>query len=91
MIGYTDEYRRVSNLLIELKDIAIKNSNLQSYSYLMTMLMHVDSNDSQWLIKTEKHILSPNFLNQKDFKDIDRKYMLPVIREYKLNQLMKVN
>lgn len=88
MIGYPDEYRRVSNLLIELKDIASKNSNIQLYSYLMTMLMRVDINDSQCLIKTEKHILSPNFLNQRDFKDIDREYMMPIIREYKLNQLL---
>jgi hypothetical protein len=85
---YRTKYLGVSKLLIELKDIASKNSNMQSYSYLMSILMRVDGNCTEWLIKTEKHILSPDFLNQRDFKDIDREYMIPVIREYKLNQLI---
>ena len=81
-------YLRVGVLLTQLKDIATKNSNLQLYAYLNTISMGVKPDDIEWVIKTEKHILSKNFLNQRDFKDKDKESMIPIIRDYKLNQLV---
>ena len=90
MIEYPKDklYLRVGVLLTQLKDIATKNSNLQLYAYLNTISMGVKPDDIEWVIKTEKHILSKNFLNQRDFKDKDKESMIPLIREYKLNQLV---
>jgi hypothetical protein len=90
MIEYPNDklYRRVSNLLIELKDIASKNGSLQIYAYLLFLVNGLKPDDIEWVIKTENHILSPNFLNQRDFKDKDKEYMISIIREYKLNQLV---
>lgn len=90
MIEYPKDklYLRVGVLLTQLKDIATKNSNLQLYAYLNTISMGVKPDDIEWVIKTEKHILSKNFLNQRDFKDKDKESMIPIIRDYKLNQLV---
>ena len=83
-------YLRVGNLLTSLKEVASFNSNLEIYYYLSTISNGIgpEEEDIRWVIKTEKHILSPNFLNQRDFSDKDRKYMIPIIRDYKLNQLV---
>ena len=90
MIEYPKDklYLRVGVLLTQLKDIATKNSNLQLYAYLNTISMGVKPDDIECVIKTEKHILSKNFLNQRDFKDKDKESMIPIIRDYKLNQLV---
>lgn len=81
-------YLRVGLLLKSLKDIASKNGNLELYAYLITISKKVKPDDIEWTIKTEKHILSPNFLNQREFKDKDKEGMIPLIREYKLNMLV---
>ena len=49
--------------------------------------MGVKPDDIEWVIKTEKHILSKNFTNQRDFKDKDKESMIPIIRDYKLNSI----
>ncbi len=80
-------YLRVGNLLHILREYTIKVSNLEAYAYLTT----IKERFGKWeeFIKiTEKHILSSNFLNQKCFKDSDRENLIPIIREYKLNQLV---
>lgn len=81
-------YLRVGNLLTQLKQISSDNGNIQLYAYLNTISMGVKPDDIEWVIKTEKHILSKNFLNQRDFKDKDKESMIPIIRDYKLNQLV---
>ena len=81
-------YLRVGNLLTSLKDYTIKEGNLELYAYLLTISRSIKPDDIDVVIKTEKHILSPNFLNQRDFKDKDREYMIPIIRNYKLNMLV---
>ena len=81
-------YLRVGNLLTSLKDYTIKEGNLELYAYLLTISRSIKPDDIDVVIKTEKHILSKNFLYQRDFKDKDRDYMIPIIRDYKLNQLV---
>lgn len=81
-------YLRVGNLLTSLKDYTIKEGNLQLYAYLLTISRSIKPDDIDGVIKTEKHILSKNFLYQRDFNDKDRDYMIPIIRNYKLNQLV---
>ena len=81
-------YLRVGNLLTSLKDVANKNGNLQLYAYLITISMGVKPDDIEWVIKTEKHILSKNFTNQREFKDKDKESMIPIIRDYKLNLII---
>ena len=90
MIEYPKDklYLRVGLLLTSLKEVAKENSNISLYAYLSMMSKSVKPDDIEWVIKTEKVILSPSFLNQKDFKDKDREYMIPIIREYKLNMLV---
>lgn len=80
-------YLRVGNLLTSLKDIANKNGNLSLYAYLLTISRSIKPEDIEGVIKTEKHILSKNFLNQRDFKDKDKESMIPIIRDYKLNSI----
>ena len=81
-------YLRVGNLLTSLKDYTIKEGNLELYAYLLTISRSIKQYDIDVVIKTEKHILSKNFLYQRDFNDKDRDYMIPIIRDYKLNQLV---
>lgn len=80
-------YLRVGNLLTQLKDYTIKEGNLQLYAYLLTISSSIKPDNIEGVIKIEKHILSKNFLNQGDFKDKDREYMISIIREYKLNSI----
>lgn len=90
MIEYPKDklYLRVGNLLTSLKSIAYENHNLELYAYLTNVSKWVKPVNIEWVIKTEKHILSQNFLNQKAFKENDREKMKPIIRDYKLNQLL---
>jgi len=81
-------YLRVGVLLTQLKVIAKENSNIELYAYLANISRLVTPDDIDGVIKSEKHILSPNFLNQRFFKDKDKESMIPVIRQYKLNQLI---
>lgn len=83
-------YLRVILLLRELKDCTSRNGkmyNFDAYFYLRTISNQM-SPEFEDCIKTEKHILSPNFLNQKCFRDSDRQEMLVIIRNYKLNKLI---
>ena len=90
MIEYPKDrlYLRVGVLLTQLKVIANENSNIELYAYLANISRLVTPDDIDGVIKSEKHILSPNFLNQKAFKEIDKEKMKPIIRDYKLNQLV---
>jgi hypothetical protein len=80
-------YLRVKVLLTQLKSYADNKGNLEMYAYLANVSRLVTPNDIDEVIKTEKHILSPNFLNQRCFKD-DKENLKPIIRQYKLNQLI---
>jgi len=80
-------YLRVKVLLTQLKSYAYNKGNLEMYAYLTNVSRLVTPNDIDEVIKTEKHILSPNFLNQRCFKD-DKENLKPIIRQYKLNQLI---
>ena len=90
MIEYPRErlYLRVGVLLTQLKDIASKNGNISLYAYLSQISKWIKPDDIEMVINAEKHILSKNFLNQRDFKDKDKEGMIPIIRDYKLNQLV---
>jgi hypothetical protein len=94
MIEYPKDklYLRVGLLLTSLKEIATKNSNLELYAYLSQISKWVKPpvsfDDIDLVIRVENRILSLNFLNQSVFKDKDREGMIPLIRDYKLNQLV---
>ena len=85
-------YLRVGNLLTQLKDIAKENSNIELYAYLSQISKWVKPpfsfDDIDLVISVENRILSLDFLNQRVFKDKDKESMIPVIRQYKLNQLV---
>ena len=81
-------YLRVGLLLKSLKDIASKNGNLELYAHLSQISKWVVPDDIDIVIRVEKRILSLDFLNQRVFKDKDKEGMIPLIREYKLNQLV---
>ena len=55
--------------------------------YVMYRNNKFSSNKDFSPIKTEKVILSPKFLTQRVFNDVDRENMIPIIREYKLNAI----
>jgi hypothetical protein len=90
MIEYPKDrlYLRVGVLLTQLKSYANDKGNLEMYAYFANVSRLVSPNDIDGVIKTENHILSPNFLNQKCFKEIDKENLRPIIREYKLNMLV---
>lgn len=90
-------YLRVGELIRQLMYSASKVGNLEAYGYLSTIQNNVgfrrpvsirNKPESQDIKKIEKHLTSPEFLNQKCFRDLDRENMRPIIREYKLNQLV---
>ena len=80
-------YLRVGNLLRQMKSYAHDIGNIEMFAYLATISKDVKPDNIDWVIKTEKHILSPNFLEQRCFKD-DKENLKPIIRDYKLNQLV---
>jgi cell division FtsZ-interacting protein ZapD len=90
MIEYPKDrlYLRVGVLLTQLKSYANDKGNLEMYAYFANVSRLVSPNDIDEVIKTEKHILSPNFLDQNCFKEIDKENLRPIIREYKLNMLV---
>ena len=81
-------YLRVGNLLRQMKSYAHDIGNIEMYAYLATISKDVKPDNIDWVIKTEKHILSPNFLEQRCFREIDKENLKPIIRDYKLNQLV---
>jgi hypothetical protein len=94
MIEYPKDklYLRVGNLLTKLKQIASDNGNLELYAYLSQISKWVKPpvsfDDIDLVIRVENRILSLEFLNQRVFKDKDKESMIPLIRDYKLNQLV---
>jgi hypothetical protein len=94
MIEYPKDklYLRVGNLLTKLKQIASDNGNLELYAYLSQISKWVNPpvsfDDIDLVIRVENRILSLEFLNQRVFKDKDKESMIPLIRDYKLNQLV---
>ena len=90
MIEYPKDrlYLRVGNLLTKLKEIAYDNGNFELYAHLSQISKWIKPDDIEMVINAEKHILSPNFLEQNCFKEIDKDKMKPIIRDYKLNQLL---
>jgi hypothetical protein len=84
-------YLRVGELIRQLMYSASKVGNLEAYGYLSTIQNNVsirNKPESQDIKKIEKHLTSPEFLNQKCFRNSDRENMRPIIREYKLNMLV---
>ena len=82
-------YLRVGNLIRELMYSASKVGNLEAYGYLSTIQrQNKPESPIEDIRKIEKHLTSLEFLNQKCFRDLDRENMKPIIREYKLNQLV---
>lgn len=82
-------YLRVGNLLRELMYYNSKVSNLEGYSYLSTIQrQNKPESPVEDIKKIEQHLTSPNFLNQKCFRDKDREEIISIIRDYKLNQLV---
>ena len=90
MIEYPKDklYLRVGNLLTKMKEIAYDNGNFELYAHLSQISKWIKPDDIEMVINAEKHILSPNFLEQNCFKEIDKDKMKPIIRDYKLNQLV---
>jgi len=97
MIEYPKDklYLRAGVLLTQLKSYAASQSlgtdgkgNIEMYAYFANVSRLVSPNDIDGVIKAEKYILSPNFLDQKCFRDIDKENLKPIIREYKLNMLV---
>ena len=83
-------YLRVGILLRKLMEYAHDgniSNNLQLYIYLKQIEKGVKPDDTDWVIKTEKHILSRNFTNQRCFREIDKDNVKSIIRDYKLNSI----
>jgi hypothetical protein len=81
-------YLRVGNLLRDLKYFASKLGNLEAYGYLRTIELKVRPESPIEEVKeSEKLLISPDFLNQNCFRDLDRENMKPIIREYKLRMI----
>jgi hypothetical protein len=82
-------YLRVGELIRQLMYSASKVGNLEAYGYLSTIqTQNKPESPVEGIKKIEKHLTSPEFLNHKCFRDLDRDNMIPIIREYKLNQLV---
>lgn len=82
-------YLRVGNLVREIKYYTSKVGNLEAHAYISNIALQIkpDSN-SEYVIKTEKHILSPDFLTHKCFRESNKENIKSIIRDYKLNQLV---
>lgn len=82
-------YLRLGNLIIEIQNYCSENRNLEAYAYLRTIGQRVKPGHSNTedVVKTEKFILSPGFLKNKCFREMDIDYIKPLIREYKLNNI----
>lgn len=73
-------YLRVGLLIKELKEYSHRNSNIQLLSYLIMIEKGVTPHDTNWVIKTENHLLSENFTSQECFKEIDKINIKSIIR-----------
>jgi len=81
-------YLRLNLLLRELKSYAHDYSNLELYSYIHTIEKRVyPETDYEFIIKSENHILSKEFINQKVIRDTDKSNIKSIIRNYKLNSI----
>lgn len=87
-------YLRVNNLLRELMSSLTSTSRLEAYSYLRDIYFQFFPNSTinyTDYIKAEKFLLSPHFLNNKCFNDLDKEKMMAIIREYKINGLFNTH
>lgn len=83
-------YLRVGILLRKLMECAHDGNicnNLQLYLYLKQIEKGIKPDDTELVVKTEKHILSKNFTNQRCFREVDKDNVKSIIREYKLNSI----
>jgi hypothetical protein len=81
-------YLRLGNLIRDLMEHTSKVGNLEAYAYLRTIQLQFKPEDTEEVIRTQRHITSPNFLNQRCFKEADRNQLGSIIREYKLEILV---
>lgn len=91
-------YLRVGNLIREVQYYASKVGNLEAYAHIRDIDIKLQSSwllacgdlnsNSEYVIKTENYILSPEFLTNKFFRESDKEKIKSIIRDYKLNQLV---
>lgn len=82
-------YLRVGNLCATLIDYSISVRSLNAYEYLKRIKeMIKPDGDIEIIKRTERHLISNDFINQNCFTDIDRRNILPIIREYKLGMIL---
>jgi hypothetical protein len=62
--------------------------NIESYAYVYTIKKSISPDSTDKNIKTEKFILSPDFINQKVFTEKNRDNIIPILRDYKLKIIL---
>ncbi len=82
-------YLRVGNLCRTLSEYLVSVRNIDAYEYLRRIkdIVKPDA-DIEVIKRTEKHLISNDFINQNCFTDIDRQNILSIIREYKLRMIL---
>ena len=82
-------YLRVGNLCRTLSEYLVSVRNIDAYEYLRRIkdIVKPDA-DVEVIKRTEKHLISNDFINQNCFTDIDRQNILSIIREYKLRTIL---
>jgi hypothetical protein len=63
-------------------------SNIEAYTYVYTIKKSISPDSTDKNIKTEKFILSPDFINQKVFTEKNRDNIIPILRDYKLKIIL---
>jgi hypothetical protein len=89
-------YFRLLNLLVEITKYTNIIGNLKAHAYIKTNINHLQNllieknfeNKEDKIEKMENFILSPSWLNQKCFTDLDRDYIKTLIRDYKLTMII---
>jgi len=62
--------------------------NIEAYAYVYTIKKSISPDSTDKNIKTEKFILSPDFINQKVFTEKNRDNIIPILRDYKLKIIL---
>lgn len=82
-------YLRVGNLCRTISEYLVDVRNIDAYEYLRRIKDMVKPDaDVEVIKRTEKHLMSNEFINQNCFTDIDRQNILPIIRDYKLRTIL---
>jgi len=81
-------YLRVGNLCRTISEYLVDVRNIDAYEYLRRIKDMVKPDDVEVIKRTEKHLISNEFINQNCFTDIDRQNILSIIREYKLRMIL---